>query len=279
MKRILVPCDFSKQSQEAYKIALDFASKSKGEITLLYVLQIPTLYDTGFAGEVMSYDPVFFTKMEGDAKKELEKMKSKADAKSIKIKTEVVYGDFILSIKKMIETHKIDIIVMGTTGSSGLSEIFIGSNTEKVVRFSPIPVLAVRKAFESSKVKNILLPSVLGLDQTEFVGRVKELQDFFGATLHILLVNTPTHFRRDAEAQEALNEFVKHYKLKNYKTHFQNFRREEDGIIDFAHTEKMDLIAMATHARKGLSHLFNSSITENVVNHIQSPIWTSCLKS
>ena len=204
-------------------------------------------------------------------------MKKQAASNPIVVSTEVAYGELLSGVKQIIETKKIDQVVMGTSGTSGFTEIFIGSNTEKVVRFSPVPVLAVRKTVELKSVKNILLPSTLNLNQTDFINKVKDLQNFFDATLHILLVNTPAQFRRDAEANEALEEFAKHYKLTNFKTHFRNYAHEDDGIIEFAYSEKMDLIAMGTHARKGLAHLFNRSVTESVVNHIQSPVWTYCL--
>lgn len=161
---------------------------------------------------------------------------------------------------------------MGTSGTSGLKEIFIGSNTEKVVRFSPVPVLTVRLASSLQAVKHILVPSTLDLNQTDFIKKLKELQEFFDATLHVLLINTPIHFRSDAEGREALEAFVKHYKLSNVKLHFRNYTHEDSSILTFAISEKMDMIAMATHARKGLAH--TGSITENVVNHLQTPIWT-----
>ena len=278
MKKILVPCDFSTQSNEAYKVAIELATRAKGEIFLAHVIAIPTLYNTEYAGDPLAFDPLYLKRMEEDIKKELEKMKKQAASDSIVVSTEVVYGELISGIKQIAETRKIDQIVMGTAGASGFTEIFIGSNTEKVVRFSPVPVLAVRKAIGLRSVRNILLPSTLDLNQTDFVNKLKELQKFFDATLHILFINTPAHFRRDAEAKEALEEFAKHYKLTNFKTYFRNYVREDHGIIDFAYSEQMDIIAMATHARKGLAHLFNSSVTESVVNHIQSPIWTYCLK-
>lgn len=275
MKKILVPCDFSAQSTEAYKVALELASRSRAQITLLHVLVLPPTYNI----EPLAFDAVAHTNFEEEARKKLETMKDKAASKSIKVNTEVVYGELKSSIKKIIESRKIDLVIMGTSGSSGFSEMFIGSNTEKVVRFSTVPVLAVRKSFTLKSIKKILVPSTLQLDQARFINSLTELQDFFGAKLHILLVNTPIHFRTDAEAKEALQEFAKYYNLKNYKTHFRNYPREEDGIIDFAYSEGMDLIAMATHARKGLAHLLNISVTENVVNHIESPIWTYCLKN
>lgn len=260
-------------------MALELASKANSEIFIVHVLAIPTMYTIGFAGEPTAFDPAHYTRLEQDAKMELEKMKKQGGSKSTKVTTEVVYGEMISSVNKIIETRKIDIVVMGTSGASGFTEIFIGSNTEKVVRFSPVPVLVVRKAIEARSVKNILLPSTLDLNQTDFIKRLKELQNFFDATLHVLHVNTPIHFKRDAEANEGLEEFAKHYRLTNYKLHFRNYFVEEDGIMDFANSENIDLIAMATHGRKGLVHFFNSSVTENVVNHVQIPIWTYCLKA
>ncbi len=276
MKKILVPSDFSETSNEAFQFALALAAKTRGEIVLVHVLAIPTLYTVGFAGEPSTFDPIYYQTIEAESKKELEKLK--ASAKGVNVSTQVIYGDFPTSLTSIVESKRIDLIIMGTSGASGWKEFFVGSNTEKVVRFSPAPVLAVRKAIDPNSIKSILLPSTLDLNQTEFVTKLQELQNFFNATIHVLLVNTPTHFRRDTEAREAMEEFAKHYKLKEFKLHFRNARREEDGIIDFAIKEKMDMIAMATHARKGLAHLFNESIAENVVNHIHCPIWTYHVK-
>jgi len=279
MKKILIPCDFSQPAKDACIVAIDLAIKAKADIVLLYALPIPSLYTTEFMGDPLIFSPTYFSKMEQDINKEFDDLQNRASAKGIKVSTEIAYSSLIAAVQQQIDTRDIDLIVMGTSGSSGFSEIFIGSNTEKVVRFSSVPVLAVRQSFNIEDVKNILVPSTLELNQTEFIDKLKELQEFFHATLNILLVNTPTDFMRDSEANEALNEFVKHYKLTNYKLQFKNNFQEEDGIIEFAYSERMDMIAMATHARKGLAHLFNSSVSENVVNHIKSPVWTYCLKS
>jgi nucleotide-binding universal stress UspA family protein len=278
MKKILVPCDFSKQSNKAYKVALDIATKTKGEIVLLHVIAISNPYTTGFAGEPHAFAPQYFAQVEEDIKSELVKMQKKASDKSVKTIHEITYGDLTVSAKNFTQSHKIDLVVMGTSDASCFTGIFTGFNTEKVVRFSPVPVLAVRKTIDLKMIKNILLPSTLDLNQADFINKLKELQMFFDATLHILHVNTPVHFKRDAAANEALKEFAKHYKLMNYKLHFSNSQHGGGGIIDFACSQKMDLIAMATHARKNLAHLFNASVTESVVNHIQSPIWTYCIK-
>jgi nucleotide-binding universal stress UspA family protein len=278
MKKILVPCDFSSQSQQAFQAAMNIATQANAIILLLHVLPSPALYTTGVAGEPLALDPSYFARMEDDAKKELEKMAKKSD-RAGRVRTQVEYGSLTAAIENTIATHSIDLVVMGTSGASGVKELFIGSNTEKVVRFSPVPVLTIRNAPALKSIKDILVPSTLDLNQTEFIHKLQELREFFGATLHILVVNTPAHFRSDAEGREALDAFVKHYSLNNVKVHFRNYLHEDSGIASFAVSEKMDLLAMATHARKGLAHLFSGSVTENVVNHLSLPIWSYRLKS
>lgn len=277
MKNILVPCDFSKPAKEAFKMAIDIAAKSNGNVTVLHVIYISTIYDPNFIGESVTYSQQFFTSMEEEAKRAFAEMQKQYDKNQIS-KLEVVVGGLFESIDRLTTEKQIDLVVIGTSGSSGVEEILIGSNTEKVVRFSKTPVLAVRKASETNSIKNILLPTTGGLDQSDFIAHVKKLQAFFNAKLHILHINTASNFMRDAEGHEIMKEFVKHYRLENYELHFKSYRSEEEGIIDFAGSRQMDLIAMATHSRKGLAHLFVGSITENIVNRIPTPVWTYSIR-
>lgn len=277
MKKILVPCDFSKTSIEAFKMAVGIAAKSNGSITVLHVIYLSTMYDPNFVGESVTYSQQFFMSMEEDAKKRFAEMQ-KHHGKNQQTSLEITIGGLFESINRIAEEKQADLIVMGTNGSSGIEEILIGSNTEKEVRFSKVPVLAVHKASDINSIKNILLPTTGNLDQSTFISKIKELQAFLNAKLHILLINTPTNFRRHEEGKETLEEFVKHYHLNDYELHFKNYWQEEEGIIDFATANKMDLIAMATHSRRGLAHLFTGSVTENVVNHVPTPVWTCTIR-
>jgi nucleotide-binding universal stress UspA family protein len=216
--------------------------------------------------------------MEDEAENTFKAMVAALPEPSPKVSFEIEIGDVLQVIKETVKEKAIDLVVMGTTGSTGLMHFLIGSNTEKVVRNIPVPVLAVERADFVHSVKSILLPSTLGLDQTHFMDKVKGLQEFFKATLHILYVNTPRHFKRDGDAYRAMEEFVRHYHLNNFEMHFVNDYTEEGGIVDFAVNQKMDLIAMGTHARKGLSHLFNANITEHVVYQLRAAVWTCTLK-
>jgi nucleotide-binding universal stress UspA family protein len=277
MKNILVPIDFSKQSMEALKVAIELAGKTKAKITVVHVGYVPVIYDTGLVGQPVTLNPTFIEQIQLDAKKKLDRIKSNSNS-DVRINTEVLVGDITTSIKDSIEEYSADLVVIGSSGVSGMTALLVGSVTEKIVRNSPVPVLTIWKSFSRRKIKDILLPSTLDLDQTDFVRELKKLQEMFNATIHILYVNTPFNFMTDQEVQESFNEYIKHYKLTNCKTHLRNYRTEEEGIINFAYSQRMDVIAMATHARKGLSHLFMGSVTEEVVDKVTIPIWTYCIK-
>ncbi len=276
MKRILVPCDFSSPAKEACKLAVSIAAKSNGEVLLLHVINVPVIYDPGLGG-VPYADPTLLDDLEAAGIKNFETLQADQGMLSVRSSYHITNGDILSGILEYSEEKSIDLIVMGTTGSSGLAEIFMGSNTEKVVRHAQIPVLAVRQAPDIASIKNILLPSTLSLQHPGFMNKVKALQEFFQAVLHILLINTPSDFKNQTEANRALESFARHYELKNYKTHVSSYSSEAEGIIDYAREEQVDLVAMGTHARTGLAQLFNGSITESVVNRIQYPVWTSHL--
>jgi hypothetical protein len=69
-------------------------------------------------------------------------------------------------------------------------------------------------------------------------------------------------------------EFITQHQLRNCNVHVYNDYNEESGIQNFAPKYKGKLIALGTHGRKGISHLMSGSIAEDLVNHLDCPIWT-----
>lgn len=272
MKRILVPCDFSKHAIQALKFAIRLANRSGGEVFVLNVIDLPILYETTFGVQPNFITVDLVTEFKERAWKKFNKIRN--TQKGVKVSFEVQNGPVSPMIRQYITSKKIDLVVMGTLGASGWKEYLVGSNTEKIVRFSPVPVIAVPGASPGSSIKNIVLPATLHLDQSEFMKEVKALQEFFKAKLQILFLNTPMNFKRDAESKALLNDFTKHYSLKNYTLNVRNEAFEADGIINFASEIKADMVAMATHSYRGLMHVMTGSIAEDVVNHINIPIWT-----
>lgn len=273
MKNILVPCDFSRPAINAFRFALDVAMQSKGSIYLLNTIELPVIQDPVIM-PVLTFEQDFLKGVKEKTLAELNKLIKKYNGVGVKVLSNVEFGSPTRSITEFVERKSIDLIIMGSHGASGFREYFIGSNAEKIVRNSQVPVL-IMKDYYKGPIKSIVFPNTLDTENLqELTMKVKALQDFFKARLHILFVNTPPNFTPDTVTLLRLKEFAKQFMFKNFTINIYNHQNEEQGIIHFTKSIKGNLIAMGTHGRKGISHMINGSLAEDVVNHTNRPIWT-----
>jgi nucleotide-binding universal stress UspA family protein len=277
MKKILVPCDFSKPAINAFRFALDVATQSKGTIHLLNVIELPIMHDTVIM-PVLNFEEQLLKDLRENAETQFKKITDKYKATNIKVVVKTVFGSVSRMIQEYIKDESIDLVVMGSHGATGAREFFIGSNAEKMVRNSPVPVLVIKDQFKGP-IKNIVFPNTLETENQEgLVMKVKALQNFFKAHLHLVWINTPLNFTSDTLTHERLKEFASRFMLKDYTISVYNHTDQETGILEFAGSIKGDLIAMGTHGRKGISHLVNGSLAEDVVNHNRGLVWTYTLQ-
>jgi K+-sensing histidine kinase KdpD len=139
--------------------------------------------------------------------------------------------------------------------------------------------LAVKKYVKGSSIKDIVFPNTLDTEmQEDLVLKVKALQNLFKANIHIVWINTRNNFTRDSVTTARLKAFAKRFMFKDFTIHVYNDPYEETGVINFAHELKADMIAIGTHGRKGLAHLLSGSVAEDLVNHVDCPIWTYTIK-
>jgi nucleotide-binding universal stress UspA family protein len=277
MKKILVPCDFSKPAVNAFRFALDIAAKSKGAIHLLNVVELPVMHDTVLM-PVLNFEEQLFNDLKANAETRFKKITEKYNTGSAKVIVKTVFGSVSRMIQDYIKEESIDVVVMGSHGATGAREFFIGSNAEKMVRNSPVPVLVIKDYFKGP-IKSIVFPNTLDTeDQEDLVMKVKALQNFFKAHLHLVWINTPLNFTSDSLTNDRLEAFAKRFMLKDYTISVFNNTDEERGILEFSAAIKGDLIAMGTRGRKGIAHLINGSLAEDVVNHSKGLVWTYALQ-
>jgi nucleotide-binding universal stress UspA family protein len=278
MKKILVPCDFSSTAFHAFELAMEVATISKGEVLVMHSIEFVPAYETAFVAQPYVFNDQAIEDLAKDAQKNFEELlRLHAQETSVPVSFFTDHGAATDTIRQFIPDNEIDLVIMGTHGASGLKEFFIGSTTEKIVRYSNVPVLAIKSPTKLSSIRNIVFPTIPEPNLENFITKVKELQNSLNAHLHILYVNTPAKFMNEQDIRADLEDYAKHYQLSNYTLNFVNGRNEQSSIIDFTHEIKADMIAMGTHGRKGLAHLFAPSVTENVVNHVDCPVWTYAL--
>jgi nucleotide-binding universal stress UspA family protein len=282
MKKILVPTDFSKPAQIAIDVAADVAKKSNGELILLHVVEEASGTSFKITGEVDVSggweDKIFTMKLIERSKKQMAKALEEIKATGVKVKQEMRLGTAFHGIRDIITEHKVDLVVMGSAGHSKLEEMIIGSNTEKVVRHAKCPVLTVHKKPVTTDFKNMVYATSMSKDEEVFSRIVRTTQELYNATVHLVRINTPGNFQRDAVVRKYMEDFAKKLQLKNFTINIFNDLTEEEGIIYFADSINADLIAMATHGRTGFAHVLAGSIAEEVVSHSKRPVLTFVTK-
>jgi nucleotide-binding universal stress UspA family protein len=283
MKNILVPTDFSQQASNALTVASEIARKSGGKIHLLHVLDVSL--GGGFSFNTMgepsghtTMDQVYVLQLRDITSRRLEEIVQQNSSDSFTIIPEVQVGNVFSTVAAHVEEHDIDLIVMGTKGSSGVEEFFIGSNTEKIVRRASCPVLSVKNVPSGFSIRNIVFASNFEKDQLIAVSKLKRFQEWFDAQIHLVYINVPNYFVNSRTIRARMKEFVQKYQLGQYTFTIYDDNTEEEGIIQFAEEINADIIAVATHGRTGLAHLLSGSIAEDIVNHANRPVLTFNLK-
>jgi nucleotide-binding universal stress UspA family protein len=278
MKKILVPTDFSKPAQWALEVATGIAKKAKGQIILLHIVEQPTSESFNAEGQVFEgegwEDKLFTMKLIEKSKIQLEAAAKIAEDAGVFVKCELKLGNPFHGIRTVITDHKVDLVVMGTSGHSKFEEMIVGSNTEKVVRHSKCPVLTVHQKPNGNDFANIVYASCLNENEKAFAAVVKNAQEMYKAKVHLVRINTPMNFMPDHEVKRVMQDFARKVNLNDYTMNVFNDRSEEEGILHFAASVNADLIAMATHGRTGFAHVLVGSIAEDVVNHASKPVLT-----
>ena len=273
MKRILVPIDFSVEAEGAARVAARIAKKTGSEIYLLHMLELPvnTIDPTEMSTIISEPQAIYFMKL---AHEKFEKFKKLPFFDGLKIIESVQFHYAFRGIIKETEKYDVDLIVMGSQGASGLQEMFIGSNTEKVVRRSKVPVLVIKHGSDDFEVNKIVFASDFSKECKKTFQKVIDFTNLFGAELHLLYVNTIHNFNTTRAIDQKIDKFISGFKINNFTKNIYNDISIENGILSFSREIDADLIALNTHGRSGLSQLFNGSIGQELTNHALRPVIT-----
>lgn len=271
MKNIIAPIDFSKCSMNALKVAASLVKKSEGKLYVMHILHMPEMQnDNSIATYHDKGVGAMFVRKITERLNKL--IKSESYLSEINAVPVLAFNSFFDSIAEKAKDVKADLIVMGSQGTTGGVEL-IGSNTERVIRRSEVPVLVIKKEHELFDVNDIVFASNFEQESYSIFDEILSFADIFGAKIHLLKVNTPQRFETTMRSQELMDEFVIKTDVKlPHSTNIFNDLTIEQGIHNFADLVQADLIAMETHGHTGVKHLLWGSITEDVANHAKKPV-------
>lgn len=284
MKRILFPTDFSDAANNALNIAMKLSKTLHAELHVLHSLNSVQQYvdiSLTTAGDItmpgMQPEIVLEAiQQETDrVNAKMDELEKEIQAVGINVVTKVIQQALDFEINDIVQENNIDFIVMGTHGSSGIKEAFIGSTAQKIVRIAKVPVLTVNTSSDEFNIRKVVCCSDFTEEKiNEQLPRVKRFADIFEAALDLVYINTPTYFEETKTVLDRMEQVKFDYGLKNCESHIYNAFDIDEGVINFSEHQNADVIAMITHGYRGVKKLFNDNITESVVNHSEIPVLT-----
>lgn len=273
MKKIIIPVDFSAHSEYALETGAALAKKHNAELIVMHMLELSESLISSSSND-RNEETAFMLML---ANKKFEAFLDKSYLEGITVTPLIKHHKVLKEVASVAAHEKADLVVMGSRGHSDHDGIFTGSNTEKVVRYSDIPVLVVKSKPDSVNFKNIVLATDFLEGSISAVKNGLELLNALADNVILLHVNLPNlGFLSTEEIDDRVSDFLKLAQLedKNINIDFIADHNVEDGVLSYAKRINADAVAMITHGRTGLSHFFGGSISEDLVNHTKLPVVT-----
>jgi nucleotide-binding universal stress UspA family protein len=123
VRRILVPSDFSEHSEKAFTWALAMAERWRSRLLLLHVVPQPT-YSPMLIGTYFDVAE-FEASLKAEAETRAKEFLGKTGKRTVQIDARVIIGEPFNDICRTAEDEKVDLIIMGSHGRTGLRHVII----------------------------------------------------------------------------------------------------------------------------------------------------------
>lgn len=273
MINILFPTDFSKAAENAFLYALHLTKALDAKLTLAHVYELPEL---GRALHQTSKEVYELMEMESleNFNKSVKKLRELANEKGfgdVDFKHIMAEGQIVTKVSSLAEKEDIDYIVMGTTGASGLKEVFLGSIAAGVIDTAPCRVLSIPEDTDPADVidkvaylTNYKDEEVVSFDQ------VANFAKKFNAEVHCV------HYDKHVTdvSDEAMNEWKNklHTEGLNVSYHVITGEDFEHALVEFYEKNKIDIIGIQPRKRNLFSAIFKKSNTKSIAQHLKIPL-------
>lgn len=265
--KILIPTDFSENARSAFAYAYKlFSQFGETEMVLLNSYENPR----GAAGVMMSLEEI----MRKDSERELEMELEELTDRFPKAKIEVIsrYGELENSIERTVREEGIDFVVMGLFGGSPFKNALMGSNTQKAIEKTTVPIIAVPKDYAFNKLtKMVVATDLKKLDNVEALKPAVELAEYCKAEIHLVYV---TKDASGVDIEKQASELPSYKFWKNYNVKYAVVEDEKisRGLWEYVEKENAELVVTIPRVVSFWQGLFKKSVTNSVAYRAKHPL-------
>ena len=272
IEHVIVPTDYSEPSVNAMRFGAGIARENNAKISLLHVYERPYMSTAYNGGISASIDSKWSEEIRKQAIHDLRELAKDESMKGLDPKAILVADKAPWEFHENLQGDN-NLIVMGTTGMTGVVHGgLFGTNTERTIRHSPYPVLSVPNDCKFEKIDRIMFATDFQGEYHQAVDTLVNLAKTFGAEIQVGLINTSDTYLSNREAMKSFDALTEEVNYDKMQLVIYNAEDVAEGIREFSEERDVDLIAMVTHGRRGLSHFFKGSLTEDVSATIRTPL-------
>ena len=277
---ILVPTDFSEQSLLALEQAYALAKLLNVEITLLYVIPEDTSIDFTFG--LFSKDPSEeeLAELEENCYSRLLQISQSASRNSwIKVNPLIMKGKVHETIAQVAKDIYARFIVMSANSSDpDQKKEFIGSNTSKVIREAPCPVLTFNGSNIRENFDTIILPLDLTKETQQKVTKAIEIAKYYNSTIRVISILLTDETEIVNQLTEQLKQVKEYIEKRDIYTTANIIHGDRlmggltSFILNYAYENDGDLIMIMTQQEANLREKFLGSNASDIISQSKIPV-------
>ncbi|WP_370479434.1 universal stress protein [Tamlana flava] len=274
MKNILLPTDFSENSWNAIKYAINFFDTLACNFFLLHVNRPSTIVldDSPYLTTQHVVETIYALPAKQELREILKRISRQfPENKNHRFYTITDDDFFIDSIRKQVEEKQIDLIVMGTKGASGLRKMIVGSNAGDIITKVKCTTLAIPELAEFTKPKEIAFPTDFSLTYNiQILEPLSEILEKWKAALRILHISKKkTDLNNDQKnTKELLEDYFSPF---DHSFHYLTNKNFEDAIQCFIESRNINMICMVAKNLNYFQHILFHSKVEEISYHTEIP--------
>ncbi|WP_278353319.1 universal stress protein [Chryseobacterium gleum] len=276
MRTILVPVDFTSTTENAVRVAADWAKTYGYQNIILLKTAGESEFDYLHIAEGHSFvNEESVNNLLQRTELLLDQLSSIVTETSPEIKVSRILSDWALtrSINELLKDEpSVELIILGSDDQTSATESFVSDNIISIARTSPVKTLIVPNSYHYTPVKNIFIPcDINGIKRLERLFHHKSL--IHKQDVHLSFLNINTREKEDENKKKELEDYIREHLTEIpssiYYSHDENVI---NGILTFAATHEADLIIALPGRHSFLYYLASRSISEGIYQNTHQPV-------
>ena len=274
MKKILVPIDFTENSDISFDFAVQIAKKHECEIILLHVIYFPYTTNLSFEMAGAKGKELMLDSLKEEARERLNEVVEEQGLSDLNVKYEVREGGILEEIISFVEGKNIDLMILGIEPSLELSDHLFGALSDRIIHGIDCPVLVLKEKTALSSIKLVAVANDLAGKPAVLSKQVQMIKDVFNAKINIIKVNTPQDFTSEVVFDQRLLEYQKERPLADCAYKIFSHYNVAEGVLHVAGKLAANMVVIGGKRKFFLRRLvMGEDLAEEVIDHSNLPVW------